>query len=136
MGGVLFSPLVDGYAASILWLRVIGAILFVIGGVVGIVGTLKLGDNRTPYPTPVAEVKLVRDGIYGYIRHPLYTCLIVLGFAWATIWMSGATLLFSVLLSLFLFAKARLEEQKLVVLFPGYREYQLSVPPFFPRRLR
>lgn len=130
------APLVDSSGHPSVWLRGLGIALFVVGGVVGIAGTKSLGENRTPYPVPVSHARLVQEGVYGYIRHPLYTCLIVLGLAWATIWFSLATLLASVLLALFLHLKAGLEERELVLKFAEYREYQSRVPRFFPNLYR
>ena len=118
------------------WLRVMGIALFFVGGLVGIAGTRSLGRNRTPYPVPEAHARLVQEGIYGYVRHPLYSCLIVLGISWAAIWFSVATLVSGVVQALFLYLKAGLEERKLLVQFVEYREYQLRVPRFFPRLVR
>jgi protein-S-isoprenylcysteine O-methyltransferase Ste14 len=134
---VTFSaPLVDSSANSSFWLRGVGVVLFVVGGFVGNEGTKSLGGNRTPYPVPISHVRLVQDGIYGYMRHPLYSCLIVLGLAWSAIWLSLATLITSILLALFLHLKAGLEERKLLLQFAEYREYQRRVPRFLPKLFR
>ena len=134
---VTFSaPLVGSSDYPSFWLRGVGIALFVMGGFVGIAGTMSLGRNRTPYPVPVSHARLVQEGIFGYIRHPLYSCLIVLGLAWAAIWLSWATLINSILLAILLYLKAGLEERKLLLQFADYREYQRRVSRFLPKLFR
>lgn len=49
----------------------------------GIGGTMALGRNLTPFPKPSVEAKLVQHGIYGLIRHPLYTAVICAALGWS-----------------------------------------------------
>src|SRR4028118_994923 len=55
-------------------------------GLAGIVlilkGLLVLGRNLTPLPYPKADGQLVRSGVYGLVRHPLYSGLIFAAFSW------------------------------------------------------
>ena len=59
---------------------VIGAGLFMLGGVVGVAGVRALGTNRTPFPKPLDAATLVQHGIYGLVRHPLYSSVILASF--------------------------------------------------------
>ena len=111
----------------------VGVVLMSIGALVGIAGTIRLGTNRTAYPLPRTNARLVQDGIYGFIRHPLYTCLMLLSFGWAIWWGSLPCCLVSLAMTLLLRFKATLEERHLRRLFPEYKEYQARVPAFFPR---
>ena len=65
-----------------------GAGLLLIAGGCGLAGTLSLGGNLTPFPKPSAGGRLVRTGIYGLMRHPLYTAVFCGALGWALVWRS------------------------------------------------
>jgi len=67
-----------------------GAVLLLSGGGVALAGAVSLGRNLTPFPQPVDQGLLVRHGIYGRIRHPLYTSVIAASLGWALVWQSGS----------------------------------------------
>jgi len=63
-------------------------------------GLLELGDSLTPLPHPRDDGQLVRSGVYRFVRHSLYSGLIVAGFSWALYQVSlshlvGTTRLFA-----------------------------------------
>ena len=135
-----FTLMIAALAAGPLWsgqgpivLTVAGSALIGLGAWAGIAGTITLGRNRTAYPKPKTEAQLIRHGIYGRIRHPLYTSLMLLGIGWGLCWASPAALAFSFALALLLHFKAAFEERELLRLFPGYAKYREQVPRFFPR---
>jgi protein-S-isoprenylcysteine O-methyltransferase Ste14 len=107
--------------------------LLAAGAVTGLAGAAVLGRNRTIFPRPTAGSALVQRGIYAHIRHPLYTSVMCLGFAWALGWWSWPTGALAVGLTALLAAKARREEVWLATYFPGYAEYARRVPRFVPR---
>ncbi len=111
---------------------VIGAVLFALAAVIGIWGVRSLGRNRTPCPTPKADVELVQSGIYRWLRHPLYSSVMLASVGWALLWASAAALAAAVLLGVFLAAKARLEERLLRARFPGYAAYAERTRRFIP----
>jgi protein-S-isoprenylcysteine O-methyltransferase Ste14 len=83
-------------------------------------------------PTPRADGHLVQTGPYRWVRHPMYTAVLLLGLACAvtsTLPMAwGAWLaLASVLL-----AKARLEERWLQTVHPAYAHYMARTRRFVP----
>ena len=92
-----------------------------------------LGREITPHPAPTANAELRTDGPYGFVRHPIYTGVIVLA-AGVTIG-SGSLLraLAFVLLVAVLSVKARYEEKLLTERFPGYPSYAHRTPRLFPR---
>lgn len=103
-----------------------------IGAILGISGVAAMGRNRTPYPRPLEDAKLVQTGPYRRVRHPLYACLILLGLGWSMVWNSHAALALAGLLALFFDAKARLEERFLGELFPEYADYRQRVRRLLP----
>ena len=81
-------------------------------------------------PAPV----LVRHGIYGRVRHPLYLgCILVL---WGEphLLATRNRLLLTVLATLYFLGGSLLEERRLLREFPGaYRAYREEVPAWIPR---
>lgn len=107
-------------------------LLLVAGAFFGIAGAAALGRNRTIFPRPRAGATLVVHGIYAWVRHPLYTSVILLSFAWAAAWGSLPAAGLAAVETAFLVAKARHEEAWLVTLFPEYGEYRRRVRRFLP----
>lgn len=95
-------------------------------------GGLQLGQNLTPLPHPKAEGALVTSGVYGLVRHPLYSGVIFAAItysSWQWSWVHGlGTLIFF----LFFDLKARKEEAWLTAKFADYGEYQTQVKKLIP----
>ena len=109
-----------------------GVALLLGGGGVGIAGVVVLGLNRTPFPQPRQGSQLVKRGIYGVVRHPLYTSVLLSSLGWAFTWQSKASLTAAVVLILFLHAKSRREQRWLHEMFSDYPDYAQRVPRFLP----
>lgn len=115
------------------WLTVIGWGLIGVAFVVGGWGALHLGSGLTPLPLPNGATDLVTRGPYRWIRHPIYTAVImgVAGIALRS--RTPAVLGVAAALGGFLWFKARWEEQHLSEAFPGYAEYTSHTGGFVPR---
>lgn len=136
MGLVAFAgPYWSGSPANS-WLSGLAGALIALGAVIGISGTLKLGRNRTAYPVPKERSQLICHGIYGLIRHPLYSCLILLGAGWAAVWNSQPALVATAVMAGLLRAKAGFEERRLREAFKDYAAYEKRVPRFIPKIAR
>jgi protein-S-isoprenylcysteine O-methyltransferase Ste14 len=107
-------------------------VLFVISAVSGISGLLALGRNLTPFPKPSATARFVQRGVYGLVRHPLYTSAFCAALSWSFIWQSWPALAVSLVLGVFFDAKARQEERWLRQQFPDYASYEQRVWRFIP----
>ena len=97
---------------------------------------LVFGRGVTPSPLPSNKAQLRTRGPYRWIRHPMYTGVILL-MAGSAIGRRNwfAAVLWLVLVVFFL-AKMRWEERRLVETYPGYSSYREAVPaliPFGPR---
>lgn len=102
------------------------------GGVVAVLGVRGLGRSLTASPVPLESSELVTDGLYGLIRHPIYSGLMLaaLGVALAgATWWHLATWLALVTL---LLVKARWEERMLLERYADYADYALRVGRFIP----
>ncbi len=128
---ILLSPVVESFPFP-LWLRVLGLPILAIGGVLGTLGILGLGTNLTPFPKPKEGGYLVTSGVYGLVRHPIYSGLIAGTLGWALLTGSLLGLAFAVLLFIFFDLKSRREERWLVETYPTYPEYQQCVKKLLP----
>ena len=103
-----------------------GGALLLVSAVCGIAGSKALGRNLTPLPKPSTDAQLVQHGIYGWIRHPLYTSVTCAALGWSLVRQSWPALVVSLGLAVFCDAKARREEQWLRQQFPEYAGYEAS----------
>lgn len=115
-----------------LWLRILGLGILVIGGVFGTGGVLALGSNLTAFPKPIAGGTLVTTGVYSYVRHPIYTGLILgtLGLGLFRASLLGIGL--AAVLFIFFDLKARREEKWLVEAYTGYEAYRKRAKKLLP----
>jgi len=91
-----------------------------------------LGRSLSPFPPPPSYSRLRVNGFYAWMRHPLYTGLIVGSFGlsiWRQSWVGVA---FTVVVFLFFDRKAVVEERLLSERFPEYADYAQRVHRFFP----
>jgi protein-S-isoprenylcysteine O-methyltransferase Ste14 len=109
-----------------------GVLLLVVAAICGIAGSAALGRNLTPFPKPATTAQLVQTGIYGLMRHPLYTAVFCGSVGWALAWQSWPALLAALALGPLFDAKARREERWLRQQFPGYSSYAQRVRRFIP----
>jgi protein-S-isoprenylcysteine O-methyltransferase Ste14 len=135
-GVLLFAVITGGILGRNQWqslpLVLCGVFLLVIAAGCGFVGAVSLGRNLTPFPKPSANTRLVRTGIYGLVRHPLYTAVFCGSLGWALVWRSWPALLAALALAPFFDAKARREERWLRQKFPEYGSYEQRVRRFVP----
>jgi protein-S-isoprenylcysteine O-methyltransferase Ste14 len=91
-----------------------------------------LGQNLTPLPHPRDEGQLVKTGVYGLVRQPMYSGVIYLALAYASWQMSWVHLVGSIVLFMFFDAKSRKEEVWLTEKFPDYTNYPTLVKKLIP----
>jgi protein-S-isoprenylcysteine O-methyltransferase Ste14 len=116
--------------SALVW--IVASVLFVVAGVVGILAGTRLGANLTPNPIPKPDGTLETDGLYRYVRHPIYTAVLALALGLTTLAASLAHLVIFLFLVMLLGIKARAEERLLRERFSDYREYQATVGRFLP----
>jgi protein-S-isoprenylcysteine O-methyltransferase Ste14 len=112
--------------------HIIGIAITVTGGIIVLAGALQLGEALTPLPHPRDGARLREEGIYRYMRHPIYSGLIVGSFGWALAWQSPWGIAYVVLVFLFFDRKAAREERWLRARYPGYDGYAQRVRKLFP----
>jgi protein-S-isoprenylcysteine O-methyltransferase Ste14 len=137
MALVFFGPrTVDGWpewAAPIprVW-PVAGSALIIAGGTLLFAGLFRLGRGLTPLPYPKDGADLIQTGPYALVRHPMYSGGLVLALGWALVVHGWLTLVYVVVLFVFLDAKSRREERWLSEKYSAYAAYQRRVRKLIP----
>lgn len=104
--------------------------MMLVGVIVMGMTALDMGDALTPWPKPNGQ-GLVTSGLYGQVRHPMYSGLLatLIGFS---VWTGSVDrLLMVALLFLALEIKSDYEEGELGKAYPDYTEYKQKVPSKF-----
>jgi protein-S-isoprenylcysteine O-methyltransferase Ste14 len=113
--------------------RLIGALALALAALVfGGLGSHHIRDYLTPLPYPVDHSQLVQHGVYGIVRHPLYSSLLFAGLAWTLYNLSLSHLLMLILCFFFFNYKAGKEEAWLTERHPEYIDYARRVRKFVP----
>lgn len=124
---VLFANLFDLFTSPFLIILLLISIYIIIWGFIS------LGKpSYSPFPTPKKENKLIKQGAYKFIRHPIYLGVMLMALIF----------LFSrfIMLSTFLFVlfvlitnyKAELEEELMIKKHSEYKKYRQKTWKFIP----
>ena len=120
------SSIAAGFAAALTWF----------GLALVVWAILVFGRGVTPSPMPSRKAQLRTRGPYRWIRHPMYTGVIMLMAGSALGRRNWIAVALWVVLVVFFLTKMRWEERRLVETYPGYSSYRETVPallPFGPR---
>lgn len=129
---ILIAPRIGGSVDFPVWLRALGALIIIAAGVVVIMGAMALGQNLTPFPKPVPGGRLVTNGIYGIVRHPLYTAVIFATFGYGLLTANLLVIGLTAVVFLFVDQKSRREEKWLMEAYPEYTGYRNRVRKLIP----
>ena len=129
----VLSPEILPIVAHARFLRVVGVATYTLGLAVAILGRAQLGSSWSDIETPqvLRNHGVVSDGIYRYIRHPIYIgdLLLILGFELA---LNSWCVLGVMLLAPFVLQRALREERMLSSALPAYEEYCARTKRFVP----
>ncbi|MCR6492600.1 isoprenylcysteine carboxylmethyltransferase family protein [Cellulomonas sp. P24] len=117
-------------------LQVVLAVLVLVGVAIMGLGATSLGKGLTATPLPNQHAQLRTGGLYRFVRHPIYTGLLLSATAYALASGSVARVVVLALLIALLNVKARWEEARLARRFDGYAAYAARTPRFVPLRVR
>ena len=134
---ILFGPqgaslIPDGINGSHVTVQVIGYVVALAGLCIAAIAVFNLGKNLTPLPYPKDEGLLVQTGLYQYVRHPIYSGVILVALGWLLIYPNQLTLLYVICLLIFFDLKTRKEEIWLSEKFPEYIHYRKRVKKLIP----
>ncbi len=115
------------------FVSVLGLILFVLGIIISIIAILQLRKSLSPFPSPRSNTQLITEGLYKYIRHPIYSGIILITFGFSLYEASFYKIMISILLYTLLHFKSLYEEKKLTIKFHDYKDYRNFTGRFFPK---
>ncbi len=134
---VLFVAFIFDLKTLIIILPVIlfwfGIFIFIIGAFITLTAVLQLNVNLSPFPSPLPGSRLITNGVYKFVRHPIYTGIILAFFGFAIITDSGYRLIISTFLFVLFYVKTLYEEERLMESFAGYSDYKKRTGRFFPK---
>jgi len=92
-----------------------------------------LGRSLTALPIPKNDGQLVTTGLYRWVRHPIYTGVVLAALGLMVAGASVAHLVGFLALYVVLMTKAQLEEKLLAERYQEYEAYAQRTGRFFPR---
>lgn len=110
----------------------IGVVLLAVGLGQVALGIRQLGSALTPMPRPREGAPLVEDGIFRFVRHPIYGGLILAAFGWSMVMASPLGIGLSLVLLGFFQLKSRREEAWLLARDERYADYAARTRRFVP----
>ena len=117
------------------WAVLALSVLFVIGGVLQL---RRHGghQHREGHPENLAfenTARVVTEGVYHYIRHPMYSSLLLLTWGALLKHIGAREIIIALLTSLFLFLATRIEERENINFFgESYKDYMKGTRMFIP----
>ncbi|MCC6850545.1 MAG: isoprenylcysteine carboxylmethyltransferase family protein [Deltaproteobacteria bacterium] len=91
-----------------------------------------LGDQLSPLVAPVEPARLVEDGWYGRIRHPMYLAELALALGLPILLAAPWTLVVSALFLVAVVRRIGVEERALTARFPDYPAYASRTSRLLP----
>lgn len=116
-----------------LWIKLVGLLIAIFGLIVLVVALLQLNINLSPFPTPKDSSVLIQNGLYAWVRHPIYTGILLLFFGYSIYQASLFKLFITFLLWVLFHFKTQYEELQLQRKFPDYTTYKKNKGRFFPK---
>lgn len=115
------------------WIYV-GGVLFIAPGIIILFFSIKqLGGSLTANPVPRESGRLIETGLYKYVRHPIYTGLLLATLGSCVQSMAVVKFFVWFLLLALLIYKARFEEKLLAAKYSTYTDYMKRTGRFVPR---
>lgn len=105
-------------------------LLLAIGNVATVVCLAHLGRSFSVLPQ---ARRLVRNGPYGLIRHPLYVAEAIATLGMVMLHLGWPAIVLGLVQTALQLARIHYEEAVLTEAFPEYRDYARDVPRFIPR---
>ena len=125
-------PVVDLSFQSNYIFRYAAFAIAIIGLLVITIAILQLNKNLTPFPTPKEGGTLIQTGLYKFVRHPVYSGIILTALGFGFYGGSFCKIAIGFALWMLFYFKSKYEEQLLCNQFSDYKEYQKNTGRFFP----
>lgn len=113
-------------------IRIVGAILAVVGVLVCLASIYQLRSSLTPFPSPTPTSRLIQTGLYKYVRHPIYSGILMTMIGYGVFTGSFSRLLVALATLVLFYFKSGFEETLLLKRYPEYHLYRKNSWRFFP----
>jgi protein-S-isoprenylcysteine O-methyltransferase Ste14 len=114
-------------------IRMIGIVFFILGLAMAVAGRIALGSNWRDLEDRqvLPDQLLVTNGLYRYVRHPIYAgdMLLIVGLELA---LQSWIVIFSLMIVAIVVRQTFVEEKLLEISFPAYRQYCNQTKRFLP----
>ncbi len=128
-GCIVFLALTAPVFSSIAWILGIQ----VLGTIWGLWAVFEMrSGNLTASPVPRKDSSLVTGGPYKYVRHPMYTSLVLIFLPAVSDNYTPSRLAVLVLFLLIISLKIKLEEELLAARYSDYSNYRTKTKKLFP----
>jgi protein-S-isoprenylcysteine O-methyltransferase Ste14 len=114
------------------YIQLFAFILSILGLLIIAIALIQLNKNLTPFPSPKVNSVLIKEGLYQYVRHPIYTGVIFFVFFYSLSTLHLARLIVALILYGLFYFKSKYEEAMLINKFDDYKNYQKQTGRFFP----
>ena len=118
-------------------LNVIALLVYLLGVFVNLQGRENLGKNWGNNVVIYKDHTLVTNGVYRFVRHPLYASIIWMIYAVSVVYQNYLVAILNTIIFIpFMAYRAKQEEKELIKIFGEYERYKKSVGMFFPKILK
>lgn len=114
------------------WVLNLGLLMAILGIIILLLALLHLNKNLSPFPSPKLESELVTNGLYKWMRHPIYSGILLFAFGYAIYSQNEFRLLIAFALLVLFYFKSSYEEKMLCQKFDDYAAYRKAKGRFFP----
>jgi len=114
------------------WLEVVSGMFIILGILIILISILQLNTNISPFPSPRSKTILITGGMFKYMRHPIYSGIIISSISYSIYSGSIYKFIVAVVLYVLFYLKSIYEERKLSQQFLNYKYYKKVTGRFFP----
>jgi protein-S-isoprenylcysteine O-methyltransferase Ste14 len=116
------------------WIHIGGAVIAAVGIAATVYAQLDMGDSWRIGVDPSETTTLVRSGVFGWVRNPIFTAMLVFGLGIALVTPNVVAIVGFVLLIVTIELQVRVVEEPYLLIVHGdaYRDYRANVGRFVP----
>ncbi len=129
---IYFMPFPISAFQSTYFFKYFSLFVALIGLLVIALAILQLDKNLTPFPSPKENGTLIQTGLYKFVRHPIYSGIILSTIGLGFFYGSMFKISIGIILWVLFFFKSKYEETMLSKHFNEYEAYTKITNRFFP----
>lgn len=114
------------------WISHSGLALAFSGTLLAFLAIYQIRKSVSAFPGPLPETQLVTTGVFKFIRHPIYSGILLAALGYGLYSKSLYRILITAVLYILFYFKSRYEEKLLRQKFPEYLKYQQNTGRFWP----